>query len=307
LCSVWSLAQAQSFPPIQFTYLGEKEGLSNEVVTAITQDHQGFMWFGTLDGLNRFDGYRIRKFYQHPGNENSLVNNYICHLVAGREALLWISTNKGVSCYNERAGEFRNFRHIPGDSSSLLADEALNICPGDSGSTWLQSNAGLYQVDSLLNGHRKESGFQKIITDRREISSYRNMMEDSSHQLWASTDNWLYLLDRKTMKIQRQYGPVPGNISTIYQDAGKQFWIGFYGNGLARFNPQNGQFTPVLLESGTGHVNSDFTSSAIVNSITEWRDRNNTRWLVLGTYDGIILVDPATGKNKEYGFGPRNL
>jgi ligand-binding sensor domain-containing protein len=293
---------------MQFTYLGEKEGLSNEVAMAITQDNDGFMWFGTLDGLNRFDGYRIRKFYQVPGRENSLVNNYISCLSPGRGAELWISTNQGVSCYNERTGQFRNFRHIPDDSNSLATDEALNICPGDNGCTWLQSPAALYQVDSLLNCHRIDIGFQKILDDRREILSYKKMIEDSSHRLWACADNRLYLLDRHTMKIQWEYGPAPGFITTIYEDADRQFWIGTYGSGLARFDPQNGQFTPVPLEGGAAHVNySVVAASAIINSITEWRDHNNKRWLVLGTYDGIVLVDPVSGKNREYGFGPRNL
>jgi len=292
---------------MQFTYLGEKEGLSNEVVTAITQDHDGFMWFGTLDGLNRFDGYRIRKFYQVPGNENSLVNNYVCNVSPGREAELWISTNRGVSCYNERTGQFRNYRHIPDDSSSLAGDENLSICPGDNGSTWLQSPAALYRVDSLLNCRRIETGFQKIPYDRKVISSYRHMMEDSSHRLWASADNWLFLLDRPTMKIRERYKFASEPITAIYEDSGRQLWIGTYGNGLARFDPQSGQFTPVPLESGAVHVNSVHSSDAIVNSIVEWRDHNNTRWLVLGTHDGIILVDPVTGKSKEYGFGPRNL
>src|SRR5690349_18482728 len=81
---------AQSFPNIQFAHLGDKEGLSNNQVNAIVQDNDGFIWIGTNDGLNRFDGYRVRSFYQTPGVKNSLVYNGISNLACDHNNGLWI-------------------------------------------------------------------------------------------------------------------------------------------------------------------------------------------------------------------------
>jgi ligand-binding sensor domain-containing protein len=72
---------SQQFPNIQFNYLTEREGLSSNNVSCIAQDEEGFIWIGTGDGLNRLDGYRVKRFYHNPVNENSLINNGIHQIV----------------------------------------------------------------------------------------------------------------------------------------------------------------------------------------------------------------------------------
>ncbi|MFL5808871.1 MAG: two-component regulator propeller domain-containing protein, partial [Flavisolibacter sp.] len=72
---------AQNFQNIQFSHLSEKDGLSNNQVNAITQDDDGFIWIGTNDGLNRFDGYKVRSFHQMPNEKNSLIFNGIYSIV----------------------------------------------------------------------------------------------------------------------------------------------------------------------------------------------------------------------------------
>jgi Two component regulator propeller len=104
----WNVVYSQQFPNIQFNYLTEKEGLSNNEVGYITQDQQGFIWIGTLDGLNRFDGYRVRRFYHNPANENSLINNSVYHIIPDRENHLWITTREGLSIYNKKTGAFND-------------------------------------------------------------------------------------------------------------------------------------------------------------------------------------------------------
>src|SRR5215831_9825357 len=111
-------AYAQQFPNIQFDYLTEKEGLSNNNVSCIAQDEEGFIWIGTGDGLNRFDGYRVKRFYHNPANENSLVNNGVHQIAPNRKDQLWITTREGLSIYDKKTAVFKNFRHNPADTAS---------------------------------------------------------------------------------------------------------------------------------------------------------------------------------------------
>ncbi len=82
---------AQSFPNLKFSHLTEKDGLTNNTVRCITQDAEGFMWFGTDNGLNRFDGYRIKQFYHKPADTNSLVNNQVMQIVSDKKNNVWVS------------------------------------------------------------------------------------------------------------------------------------------------------------------------------------------------------------------------
>jgi len=283
-------ASAQQFPNIQFDYLTEKEGLSNNNVSSITQDHDGFIWIGTQDGLNRFDGYRIRQFFHNPSNENSLVNNCIHQLIPGEKDRLWITTQEGLSIYDKNAGAFRNFRHNPADSASIDNDQYPNISVNKNNSAWLNTSTSMYYFDSFLHV-KKISGNSEDIQNRR-IRSYRELIHDHDGNLWGSKLDYVFLLDKKSMRAARTYGPFNGNIEAIYQDSNRQFWVGSFGGGLMSLDPKDGRIFRVNLGS----------SGQIIHSITEWWDKNRTRWLALGADDGLILVNPTSLRSKIYSF-----
>src|SRR6187549_1854152 len=85
---------APATPPLSVQRYSLEEGLSQQAVNAIVQDSEGFMWFGTEDGLNRFDGYEFRQLRHDRGDVHSLPNGWISSLVAGEDGL-WISTDGG--------------------------------------------------------------------------------------------------------------------------------------------------------------------------------------------------------------------
>src|SRR5687768_8694791 len=91
-------------PPVK--YLGIDQGLSNNAITSICQDHNGFMWFGTFDGLNRYDGYSFKIFRNVIGDTTSLNGNVIRTIIESAEHELWIGTGKGLSIYNPYKGKF---------------------------------------------------------------------------------------------------------------------------------------------------------------------------------------------------------
>lgn len=290
LCNV---LQAQPFPDIHFNSLTENEGLSDNGVNCITKDKQGFIWIGTYDGLNRFDGYRIKKFFHNPALKNSLISNLIFRIVPDSKDRLWISTREGVSVYDKQTGEFRNFRHNPGDSLSLDNDQNVNIFPADQNNTWINTQFSLYHVDSSFRFEKVPTGMRILnINENFEQEAYTNLGRGRQGKLWGNNADYVFMIDNATMQIEKKIGPFQGAIQVVYQDSDMRYWVGSFGGGLMSFDPVSGKIVSIKLAS----------ASRVIGSISEWWDRYHKRWIVLGSDHGLILVDPVDLRSKEYDF-----
>src|SRR6185295_10610910 len=100
---------AKAGNPNTIRYIGIEHGLSNNAVTCIHQDHNGFMWFGTYDGLNRYDGYSFKIFRNIIGDNTSLNDNHIFSIQENTDHTIWIGSVKGISIYNPTRSDF----HVP--------------------------------------------------------------------------------------------------------------------------------------------------------------------------------------------------
>jgi ligand-binding sensor domain-containing protein len=114
LVSAYSDARSQ---PFYFSHYQVESGLSNNSVISSLIDHRGFMWFGTKDGLNRFDGYTYKVFRNDPKAKSSLRNNYIGALHLDNQHILWVGTERGVFRYDER---FERFNPVPNTPNELI-------------------------------------------------------------------------------------------------------------------------------------------------------------------------------------------
>lgn len=180
------------------------EGLSHETVHAICQDKRGFLWIGTDDGLNRYDGYQFKVFKNIPFDSNSIGSNHINVLHEDQYGAIWVGTDKGLSRYDPRTGLFTGFRCnpdsrqglYPGIITAIASDDAERSA--DSQVVWIGTDKGLNRLtlhsprDSHPNGTIIRMAGDPISAKGGAI---RNMIVDGRGLLWVSTDEAVYSCD----------------------------------------------------------------------------------------------------------------
>jgi ligand-binding sensor domain-containing protein/serine phosphatase RsbU (regulator of sigma subunit) len=291
-CSLVS-AQNQS---LKFAHILPENGLSHSFVTVIVQDHNGFMWFGTKDGLNRFDGYNFTVYKNNPDNKQSLSHNFVIDIFVDRENNLWIASWGGLSKFDTRTEVFTQYRQNKNDPNSLPNDLLSSVYEDHSGNLWLGSAEGLILFD------RKKNRFISYRYDKNDPSSIgddyvRDIHMDHKNRLWVGTyKGGLNLFDYRTGKFTRfQHDEKnPSSIGhncayTIFQDSKKRMWIGSHEDGFDRFDPETGKFI---------HFKKDplKSNSLVHNAVTCFNeDVKGNIWI--GTENGgISIFNAETGK-----------
>ena len=141
-----SATQAQR-QNVRFTYLTTNQGLSQNNVTCILQDRKGFMWFGTQDGLNKFDGYSYTLYRNDPQKSTSISHSYIHTLFEDQQGRLWVGTDAGgLSLFDSSTETFSNYKHIPGLASSLSHNKVMAIAQDGQGYLWVGTAGGAGSV-----------------------------------------------------------------------------------------------------------------------------------------------------------------
>lgn len=172
---------------IRFAHIGLEDGLSQSSVYSIAQDSQGFVWFGTEDGLNRYDGYEFTVFRPDLNDESSLSDRWISALAADDEGNLWIGTRQGgVNFYNAKTGKFTRYLHDSQVSSSLSSDRILTVFIDREQNVWIGTARGL---DLFLPKSKTFAHFLPVIGEKNDsaVNSITAIHEDSTGTMWVGT------------------------------------------------------------------------------------------------------------------------
>ncbi len=174
-------------PYLKFGRLTSEDGLSNDSVWGIAQDSQGFMWFGTLDGLNRYDGNDFKLYRHDPDDPHRLSDNTIRGLIADHTGTLWIGTwAKGLNQFDRSTERFIRYQHNPDDPRSLSNDSIRAVIEDRTGSLWVGTMDGLNKFD------RDTGQFVRYKHDPADPSSLSHnvvfmVYEDQAGILWVGT------------------------------------------------------------------------------------------------------------------------
>jgi hypothetical protein len=126
----------------KFTHITIEQGLSDQRVQAIVQDRTGFIWFGTNNGLNRYDGYNVVAYRHDPPNPHSLSGNFVEDLYEDRSGTLWVGTRSGLNAFDRRTERFTRYWHDPADPQSLSSDWVWAIAEDQRGRLWIGTLGG---------------------------------------------------------------------------------------------------------------------------------------------------------------------
>src|SRR5438128_6286194 len=136
---------------LKFERLDINNGLSQNNVLCTLQDSRGFMWFGTRDGLNKYDGYKFTVYKNDPKNLHSLGNNFVRAIRENKNGDLWIATSGGLCLYNRLKDDFTVYKYDPKNSSSISSDFVTSILEDVGGKIWVGTEGGLNMLDQQTN------------------------------------------------------------------------------------------------------------------------------------------------------------
>jgi len=247
-----------------FDHISVIDGLSHPAVNDIVQDSSGFLWIGTQNGLNRFDGYSFKVYKSYEQQQNGVTNNCIKALFVDKNGILWVGTVAGgLLRYNKNADMFESFMNDPKNPKSISSNSVYSICEGENGSIWVGTYGGGL---NKFNPYTKEFiRFQHNQNDKTSLvnNDIRSLYFDKNGDLWVGTDGGGLELLSKNAKSFVHYVNNPlipnsisqGAIMSIEEDKHNQLWIGTYGGGLNVFNKKTKTFEHYLNNSSSDNSN----------------------------------------------------
>jgi diguanylate cyclase (GGDEF)-like protein len=276
---------------IRFQRLALDQGLSQETVTAIFQDSQGYMWFGTQEGLNRYDGYQFSVYSHDDRIKQSLSNDWIMSIAETSDHKLWIGTsNGGISIFDKNTSSFQHFKHHASNPKSVSSNRIQIVYVDSENTIWIGTENGLDKFNP------ETSNFDRINLDKiaTETISVLTVIEDLNGHLWIGTDdNGIIRFDRNTGEYSGLTTETAGGyslssnkvLSLLFEDQNK-LWVGYGGEGADRIDLASQSVERFLFDQN----NPKSISNNIVRDI--FSDQENNIWLA--TDYGLSRYEPGS-------------
>ena len=285
---------ARNIPVISFRNLTIADGLSQTTVQYIFQDSDGYMWFGTEDGLNRYDGLEF-KFYRYNGeNNNGIASNWINYINEDDNGGLWVATTRGLNKLDRISGKVEIYTS---DEGNLSNNNVNGIFIGEDKVKIVFTEDGL----SIYNENLNE--FERILySDDKEILTSQYIMEvvqDSTGTYWIATDNGLNSYNMKTGEVKWYRNEELGNnyitenfINDIAIDNDDCLWISTKGGGLNKLDISTGNIEVYRNDLNDKYsLQSDYVNTVLI-------DNKDRVWI--GTQNGLALLDREENKFVRY-------
>ena len=290
---------------LKFERLSYEQGLSQNAIFCMLQDHKGFMWFGTEAGLNKYDGYQFTIYKNDPHDSTSISDNWITSLFEDHTGSLWVGTPRGgLNRFDRDKEQFTHFGHDP-ENLNTLSNNGISIIYEDrAGTLWIGTALGLNRFD------REKALFTRFIYNPHDAKSLLGnritaIHEDHGGTLWIGTERGLNKLDRDkdqftsfTHEPRNPHSISSGWISVIREDRSGILWIGTRGGGINRFERVQEQFIRFAHDQHNPHS----LSNGEVLSIHE--DRAGTLWIA--TPGGLNRFERDQQQFTRFVHDPKN-
>jgi signal transduction histidine kinase/ligand-binding sensor domain-containing protein/DNA-binding response OmpR family regulator len=274
---------------IQFSRIDLSNGLSHNQVNAILKDSKGFLWFGTLSGLNRFDGYQFKTFKHEAADTSSIVDDFVTNIYELPDHKLYLETRSGPNVYDNVSQRF--IRNVKGylNSLGIKANVIRDIIRDRDGNFWF--NAVDQGIFKYTTGAQKATHYKagQASTELGQ-TSVSALQQGPDGNIWAIHRNKsVDILERKTGKVLRRINallktnPSAFQDYKIFVDRSSAIWVYTMNNqqGIDYYDPLNGQSR--YIDKGVGGLNNN-----LINGILQ--DTNGLIWI--GTdHGGVNLLD----------------
>jgi len=284
----------------KFYSLTTKDGLSSNEVNCIFKDSKGFMWFGTKDGLNKYDGLLFTVYKNNPAHAQSINGSNIHSITEDAQGEIWVATDGGLNKFQRETETFRTYHYNSKNGAASFANSKSILLADFAGYLWVAQADELIQLDPKTGKgieFLKKGQLDKIIKGK----SISFLFEDSYHYLWIGVWNsGIVRLDAERRKIA-VFQPHTSNdkyidISSVisaYEDKNRQLWFGTHSGGLYLFNPQKQQFSPI-------------SSPFIKTEVTAIVSMGNQLWV--GQGHSVAVLDGLTHRSLyQYTHQPDEL
>ncbi|MBN1180980.1 MAG: hypothetical protein JXB49_01745 [Bacteroidales bacterium] len=264
------LGQENYYGDLRFNYITIDEGLANNKVNSICQDKYGFMWFGSDDGLNRYDGHTMLTVYPYI-EDSSFAGSYIIFtLFSDSKGRLWVGLKDYLALYDEILGKYKEIKY-----RNIRLERIRDFYEDKAGNVWICSGQGLFYVgsedDTVHSYSAEHEGFNQAEVFSFYIDSWGNH--------WIGTrDNGLFYHPGKSKKYYKVNETNNYRIENIIQDFDSTIWICTYNNNLFRFHYKDSVFYPVI-------INKDDPYTVRTRAIVT--DKQGNLWF--GTRGGLYM------------------
>ena len=259
---------------IQFNSITTIDGLSQSTAESIYQDSKGYIWIGTNDGLNRYDGYNFKVYKYGKDSKTSIASNYIFSIKEDLDGNIWVGTISGVSKINNKNETITNY-YEGKDNGNLSSNNGADILVTDDGRVLVGTENGLNLYDP------KKDSFDRILDseDTLTCQDIYSLAQDENKDIWIGTSFGLNKIDVSEKTIQKFYstedeGSISENsIYKVYSDKHGYVWVGTESKGLNKININTGKINIYQnAEDDESSLQGDYVTNIL-------RDRNGTIWV----------------------------
>ncbi len=291
---------------VHFDSLTVEDGLSQSTIWSIGQDDLGYMWFGTDEGLNQYDGQRFSVFKQEIKDPTTILGNTTVSIFKDSRGNMWFGTSSGLNLRKAGESNFIHFKFNPDDKSSLWGKAVLAITEDLNGTIWIGTEyGGLHKYNPVTNT------FTHYTHDTNQPDSLSgdnvlSLLVDSSGTLWVGTTTGLDVFDPDTetfahfkpSALRPEESISSSVITSMIEDHHGNLWIGTYQGGINHYDRK--------LKKFTHYIHSPINPNSLTNNEVTDLVEDNRGNIWIGTPDGLDVLDPATGNFQHFTHNPND-
>ena len=258
-----------------------EDGLSQSRVNKILQDSKGYMWFATMDGLNRYNGFEYVILRHENDSETSLTSSDITDMIEGNKEDLWVSTLKGLNRVDRKTLEVQRIYINNKGKKKIYNKSIFDLEMDSSGNIWIATNSGLdkYNIE--------KDEFTTISLGEKSNELITKLCKDGNDGLCIGTKSGVKYLNLKNNKVSKYEGNssvlTSGDISSLYKDYDGKLWVGTVDGEIVKYNPSNNNVEEVDL-----NWDKKFSAIGIKDFLQVDRDK-----IIVATEKGIKIIDKS--------------